>query len=97
LLSGLIPYALRESRQRFGLEGVVLPELMALAAVTQPRLFEREAMLLDIELAGELTRGATVFDRRGIQQWQANIDVVTSVDLQGVYDYLTRLIRLVAG
>jgi inosine-uridine nucleoside N-ribohydrolase len=95
LISGMIPHAMRESRQRFGQEGVVLPELVALAAVTQSRLFEREAMLVDVELAGELTRGCTVFDRRNIMRWQANIDVLTAVDPQGVYDYLTRLLRLV--
>ncbi|MCA9078931.1 MAG: nucleoside hydrolase [Planctomycetaceae bacterium] len=95
LLTALLPYGLRESRQCFGLEGLVLPEVVALAAVTQARLFERESMLLDVELAGELTRGATIVDRRGIHRWQANLDVLTAVDAQGVMDYVTRLLRLV--
>ena len=72
-----------------------MPELMALAGVTQPRLFEREAMLMEVELAGELTRGATIFDRRELQRWQSNLDVLSAVDVQGVLDYLTRLLRLV--
>jgi inosine-uridine nucleoside N-ribohydrolase len=72
---------------------VRLPEIVALAAVTQPHLFQREAMSVDVELGGELTRGATVFDRRGIQRWQTNIDVLTDVDVQGVIDYVTRVIR----
>jgi len=46
-----------------------------------------------VELSGELTRGMTVFDRRGIAKWQTNIEVVTGVDIQGVLDYMTRIIR----
>ena len=41
-------------------------------------------MSIDIEPEGELSRGAAVFDRRGIPHWQQNIDVLTSVDAQGV-------------
>ncbi len=96
LVTWLLPFGLRASRQQFGMEGVVLPELMALAAVTQSRLFEREAMLMEVELAGELTRGATVFDRRDMHRWQSNIEVLTAVDLQGVLDYIARLFRLMS-
>ncbi len=93
LLEETVPFALRASRQYLGLEGVMLPELVALAAVTQPQLFERQSMSVDVELSGELTRGATVFDRRRANAWQTNLDVLTDVDIQGVLDYVTRLIR----
>ena len=92
-LSKTMPYALRESRKLLGLEGIPMPELVALASITCPRLFERESMHLDIEVSGELTRGATVFDRRGRENRQPNIDVLTQVDTVGVRDYLTRLVR----
>ena len=65
-------------------EGVAV----ALASVSRPRLFEREPMAVDVETNGELTRGMTVFDRRGIPRWQSNIDVITDADIQGVADYL---------
>jgi len=87
------PYALRESRNQLGREGVLLPEVVALAAITCPRLFERQSLSIDVEIAGELTRGMTVFDRRGIARRQPNIDVLVSVDTVGVRDYLTRLVR----
>jgi len=93
LLEQTIPYGLRASRQHLGQEGLKLPAIVALAAVTQPRLFQREAMCVDVELSGELTRGETVFDRRGVDAWQTNIDVLTDVDIQGVFDYVTRIIR----
>jgi inosine-uridine nucleoside N-ribohydrolase len=88
-----VPFILRESRNQLGQEGVRLPEVVALAAISTPRLFERNSMRVDVEVAGELTRGMTVFDRRGTDRWAANIDVLTSIDTVGIRDYLTRLIR----
>lgn len=93
MLEWTLPFALRASRQHLGLEGVRLPGVVALCAITQPHLFERAAMCVDVELSGDLTRGVTVFDRRGVSQWQTNIDVLTDVDIQGVVDYMTRVIR----
>ena len=55
----------------------MLPEVVALASIVQPRLFARDPMSVDVELGGELTRGMTVFDRRTIDQWQTNIEVLT--------------------
>ncbi len=93
LLERLLPFAFRAHHQFLGLEGVALNELVALAAISQPRLFESEPMAVDVETSGELTRGMTVFDRRGIPNWQTNIDVLTEVDAQGVLDYFSRILR----
>ncbi|HWL09596.1 MAG TPA: nucleoside hydrolase [Planctomicrobium sp.] len=94
-LSKSLPYALRESRNQLGREGLQLPEIVGLAAITSPRLFERKSFHMDVEVAGELTRGMTVFERRGLGRHQPNIDVLTSIDTVGVRDYVTRLIRAV--
>ena len=93
LLSRTLPFALREARNRMGREELELRAVVALAAVAHPELFEREAMTIDVERSGELTRGMTVFDRRGIDRWESNIDVLTSVDAHGVMDYMIRLIQ----
>lgn len=92
-LSKTIPYTLRENRKQLGREGALLPEVVALAAIAAPQLFERKSLRVDVEVQGELTRGMTVFDRRGAGSVLANIDVLTAVDAVGVRDYLTRLIR----
>jgi inosine-uridine nucleoside N-ribohydrolase len=97
LLSNLVPFALRASHQHLGLEGLRLPEVVALAAISQPRFFERDSMAVDVETHGKLTRGMTVFDRRGIQQWQTNIDVLVDVDTQGVLDYFADIVRCSVG
>ena len=93
LLGRLLPFAFRAHHEHLGLEGVRLHEIVALCAITQPQLFESRSMVIDVETRGELTRGMTVFDRRGIAQWQTNIDVLCDVDVQGVLDYFTRIVR----
>ncbi|MEX0701072.1 MAG: nucleoside hydrolase [Planctomycetales bacterium] len=95
LLQALLPYAFRAYHQHLGLEGIRLHELVALAAVARPRLFSTRAMDVDVEVRGELTRGMTVFDRRGIRNWQTNIEVAHDVDGQGVVDYLTSVLSRV--
>jgi inosine-uridine nucleoside N-ribohydrolase len=89
----LIPFALRVHHEELGLEGLPLREVTALASIAEPRHFTSRTMSLAIELQGSLTRGVTVFDRRGIERWQNNIDVVDSVDTHGVLDYLGQIVR----
>ena len=87
LLGRLWPWALRANHQHFGVEGIGLQEATALAAAVRPGLFEREPMAVDVETSGDLTRGATVFDRRGVRRWQTNGEVVRQVHADGVLDY----------
>ena len=93
ILAWTLPFALRAARQHLGTEGITLPEIVALAAVTHPELFERESGAVDVELHGELTRGMTVFDRRGIASWQQNIDVLIQADSQGILDQFCRQVQ----
>ena len=92
-LGELLPFAFRAYHESLGLEGICLHEVVALASLSRPRLFQSEPMAIDVELSGELTRGMTVFDRRGVRQWQTNIDVLREVDTQGVLDYFTQTIH----
>ena len=92
-LSQLLPFALRAHHQHLGLEGVPLAEVAALFAITTSQRCSVERMAIDVETAGELTRGMTVFDRRGTPQWQTNIDVVRAIDPQSVLDYFGSIVR----
>ena len=89
----LIPFALRIHHEDLGLEGLPLREVTALASIAEPRHFTSQTMSLTIELQGALTRGATIFDQRGIERWQNNIDVIDSVDTHGVLDYLGQIVK----
>lgn len=91
-LAEILPFALRTCHQHFGQEGFYLYELVALCAVTRSHFLQTSSMALDVETRGGITKGMTVFDRRNIPAWQDNIDVVTSVDAQGVLEYLNSIL-----
>ena len=90
MLRGMIPYAFRSYRQQLGLEGILLHDAVALMAALHPELFETEEMAGDVETTGELTSGATVFDRRQSQHWRVNMEVATAVDVAAVRDCIIR-------
>lgn len=96
-LRRLLPYSFRAHHQYLGVEGIPLHQIVALAAVSRPSLFRTEPMAVDVETRGELCRGATVFDRRGIPGWQTNIEVVSDFDSQSVLDYVSDMLRHAAA
>ncbi len=90
LLRRILPHAFRTSRQRLGLEGIHLHDAVGLVAALHPELFHTETMAGDVETAGELTTGATIFDRRSVSEWRGNMDVAVEVDAAGVVDTILR-------
>jgi inosine-uridine nucleoside N-ribohydrolase len=92
LLEQTLPFAFRAHHEHLGMEGIAIPEVVALVSILHPRLFQRRSMCVDVETQGELTRGMTVFDRRRRSPKSPNIDVISDVDSQGVLDYIARII-----
>ena len=93
LLKQLLPFLFRSHRQQLGLESIHLQDTMALLLLTDPDLFETSPMAGDVETAGELTIGATVFDRRVTTQWRDNMEVATSINVQRAHQRLRELLR----
>ncbi|MEX2186916.1 MAG: nucleoside hydrolase [Pirellulales bacterium] len=85
-----LPYMYRSHRQYLGEEGIHLHDAVALVAATDRNLFELRQMACDVEVAGELTRGATVFDRRRLPTWRPNTEVAISADSAAVTDCILR-------
>lgn len=96
LMRSLLSYGLRACHQHCGIEGFNFPEAAAIAAVSRPSLFIRQAMSVDVETEGRLTRGMTVFDRRALKTWRPNLDVLTDVNGQGLHDYVMATLRRIA-
>jgi len=92
-LRHLLPFSMRAHRQYLGVEGIWLPEITALTAISQPRLFKRSTLSVDVETEGRLTRGMTIFDRRHRPAWHNNVDALIEVETQGVLDYFTQMLR----
>jgi len=93
LLRQLLPFLFRSHRQQLGIETIHLQDTVALMFLTDPDLFETEPMAGDVETLGELTIGATVFDRRIAKQWRDNIEVCTSINTTAVRERLRQLLR----
>lgn len=90
LLRTILPYAFRSHRQQLGLEGILVHDAVAMVAVLHPELFTWELMSGDVEVSGELTTGATVFDRRARPETRANMEVAVDIDAAGVMDAILR-------
>ena len=93
-LRSILPPAFRNNRQQFGLEGIHVHDSVALKAVLHPELFTTQEMAGDVETMGELTLGATVFDRRRVPAWRHNMEVVVDMDAGKVIE---QILRRVAG
>lgn len=92
-LKQLLPYYFRAHHQFLGMEGIWLREVVALATVSRPGLCRQQPMLVDVEVQGTLTSGMTVVERRPQFSGKANASVALDVDVQGVVDYMTELLR----
>jgi inosine-uridine nucleoside N-ribohydrolase len=79
LLRQLLPAAFRGYRQQFGLEGIHVHDTVTLMAVMCPELFTTKPMAGDVETHGELTAGATIFDRRRVPAWRHNLEVTVDM------------------
>ncbi len=89
-LRKLLPFLFRSHRQALGVEGIQLHDVVALVAALHPELFEIEMTAGDVETRGELTLGATVFDRRRRAEWRPNLALATGIDTAGVADCILR-------
>jgi purine nucleosidase len=86
LLRKIVPPAFRAYRQESGLEGIHVHDTVALLSVTSPELFRTQPMAGDVETKGELTTGATVFDRRRVPAWRCNMDVAVDMNAPKVVE-----------
>lgn len=89
-LRKLITHSFRAHRQVFALESIYLHATVGIMAAIHPELFEMRDMAGDVETRGEMTAGATVFDRRPECRPRANMEVAVDVDAAAVRDAVVR-------
>jgi purine nucleosidase len=94
LLRALLPGAFRVYRQQLGLEVIHLHDVVAVVAAIHPELFTTRPMYGDVETEGQLTHGATVFDRRQRPEDPPNMEVAVDVDTAGVKDCILRVLAM---
>lgn len=93
MLHKMLSFAFRAYHQKLGRELLPLYDATALLAVLEPEVFQWEQMAGKVETKGELTRGATVFDRRLRPDWPTNMEVALDVDVSDAESAIVRSLR----
>ena len=93
VLRKIMPFMFRAYHQQLGQESICIHDVFAYLAMVQPELFQMADMCCDIETQGELTAGATIFDRRPIIASRANLEVALEIDAAAALDCLIRGIQ----
>lgn len=93
VLRPLLGYYFRAHHQLLGRESIQLHDVAGVIAALQPNLFQTVDMYGDVETRGEITLGATVFDRRSSPGARPNMDVAMEMDSVGAIDCLLRGLR----
>lgn len=90
LLRRVLPYSYRAHRRYLGRESIWLASSAAVTAAIHPTWFETQEMAGDVEIRGELTTGATIFDRRPVAAARANMEVAVGMNAAEVSAYIRR-------
>jgi pyrimidine-specific ribonucleoside hydrolase len=84
----LLEYYSVYGRETLGMAGSALHDPCAVAWLLRPDLFESEMLHVDVETAGELTRGMTLADRRVRPEKPPNVRVLMNVDRKAFINLL---------
>ena len=80
VFADLIGFFARFHRERYGWDGSPIHDAVAVAHVAVPGLVRTERYHVDVETTGEITRGRTVVDSRGVAGPPKNADVALDID-----------------
>jgi len=86
-LRRLAPFGVQATARHLGIEGLFLNDVLAVAFLAIPQAFQTQAMKVDVETRGELTRGMSVVDVRP-HRGTTNLAWVTDVDMRAVRSYM---------
>jgi purine nucleosidase len=89
-LRRILPFYFRAYRQHMGQESIHVHGAVALLAALQPELFETIELGGDVETRGELTTGATIFDRRPNREVRRDMEVAVEVHAAAAADCIVR-------
>lgn len=93
LMHKIIPTLFRSYHRELGEEGIHLHDALAVLYAVHPEYFQSIEMAGDVEVNGELTRGATIFDQRPRREWRSNMEVAMGVDDAAISNCIVRGLR----
>jgi len=80
VFADLLHFFARFHADRYGWDGSPIHDAVAVAHVAVPGLVRTERYHVDVETTGEITRGRTVVDDRGVPGLPKNVDVAVEID-----------------
>ncbi len=86
ILHPIVLHLFRSYRQKRAQETINLNAVIGVAYLVEPMLFGSDELSIEVEEVGELTRGATIVDRRPFATNRPGIEIVTKVDADAVRD-----------
>ncbi len=87
-LKQIAPFGIHMTSDLYGIEGFHLKDVVGVAALAAPGIFETKSLRVDVEVAGELTRGMTVIDARPNAKNDSNVDLVVNLDRARLREYV---------
>ena len=88
VFADLLRFYARFHRERYGWSGSPIHDAVAVAHVALPGLVTTQPYRVDVETTGEITRGRTVVDSRGVAGPDPNVDVALTIDRERFADVL---------
>jgi inosine-uridine nucleoside N-ribohydrolase len=93
LLHPMLSHLFRSYRQERAQETIALQAAIGIAYLVEPMMFQSEEYGVEVEVLGELTRGATIVDRRAFSTHQRGVEILTKVDVDAVKDIIINGLR----
>ena len=90
----LLRYFMGNNLRKFGIPGAALHDPLTVASLIDPRLITTRELYVDVECAGELTRGKTVADLYGVTKKAPNMHVSFGFDLDAYRALIIDAIRV---
>ncbi len=91
-LRQIVPFGIRATSNRYGVEGFHLKDVLGIVALTRPGFLTTRHLPVDVETRGELTRGMSVVDARVNADQPANVHFGTGVDVAAVHAYIDEIL-----
>jgi inosine-uridine nucleoside N-ribohydrolase len=93
VVAPLLEFFAQANREFFGFDGAPLHDALAVAYLVRPEVVRTRHLNVEIETAGELTRGRTVVDVYGVTGRAPNAEVAFQVDQSLFRDLIFQAIR----
>lgn len=97
VFADLLRFFARFHAERYGWSGSPIHDAVAVAHLAVPGLVETRPYRVDVETTGELTRGRTVVDDRGVPGPPPNADVAVAIDRARFIDLLIDAVATVGS